>query len=237
MKIQKLWQKRRRDAGRSALIRMWQIRAPRSYDLLHFVPLTLCFDGDMSYKEINISLFYFGGERCKMLKAKVKKLVILGFGCVFFMAAAVIYSLLYNEGRCVYPMDTYVFQTKDIPMLLAGVITAVYVIYLVVSVFSFVKFQKRDSSHTRTISPKLGFLGFFGFLGFLGIWTYTEKEMIAPFMFFIFFGFFGFFFEGKLSDMLKDELYLENRKNAELKALNCFPSSRQSKKYKVFFCQ
>lgn len=148
----------------------------------------------------------------------IKKLVILGFGCVFFMAAAVIYSLLYNEGRCVYPMDTYVFQTKDIPMLLAGVITAVYVIYLVVSVFSFVKFQKRDSSHTRTISPKLGFLGFFGFLGFLGIWTYTEKEMIAPFMFFIFFGFFGFFFEGKLSDTLKDELYLENRKNAELKA-------------------
>lgn len=42
--------------------------------------------------------------------------------------------------------------------------------------------------------------------------------MIAPFMFFIFFGFFGFFFEGKLSDTLKDELYLENRKNAELKA-------------------
>lgn len=115
-------------------------------------------------------------------------------------------------------MDTYVFQTKDIPMLFAGVITAAYVIYLVVSVFSSVKFQKRDSSHTRTISPKLGFLGFFGFLGFLGIWTYTEKEMIAPFMFFIFFGFFGFFFEGKLSDTLKDELYLENRKNAELKA-------------------
>lgn len=28
----------------------------------------------------------------------------------------------------------------------------------------------------------------------------------------------GFFFEGKLSDTLKDELYLENRKNAELKA-------------------
>lgn len=99
-----------------------------------------------------------------------------------FMAAAVIYSLLYNEGRLVYLMDvdTYVFQTKDLPMLFAGVITAAYVIYLVVSVFSFVKFQKRDSNHTRTISPKLGFLGFFGFLGFLGIWTYMEKEMIDP---------------------------------------------------------
>lgn len=47
--------------------------------------------------------------------------------------AAVIYSLLYNEGRFVYPMDvdTYVFQTKDLPMLFAGVITAAYVIYLV----------------------------------------------------------------------------------------------------------
>ena len=155
-----------------------------------------------------------------MLKAKVKRLVILGLGCAFFMAAAAIYSLLYNGGRLVYPMDmdTYVFQTKDIPMLVAGAITAVYVIYLVVSVFSCTNFKKRDTSHTRTISPKLGFLGFFGFLRFLGIWTYTEKEMIAPFMFFIFFGFFGFFFEGKLSDTLKDELYLENRKNAELKA-------------------
>lgn len=69
----------------------------------------------------------------------IKKLAILGFGCVFFMAAAVIYSLLYNEGRFVYPMDmdTYVFQAKNLPMLLAGVITAAYVIYLVVSVFSF----------------------------------------------------------------------------------------------------
>lgn len=34
-------------------------------------------------------------------------------------------------------MDTYVFQAKNLPMLLAGVITAAYVIYLVVSVFSF----------------------------------------------------------------------------------------------------
>lgn len=69
----------------------------------------------------------------------IKKLAILGFGCAFFMAAAVVYSLLYNEGRFVYPMDmdTYVFQAKNLPMLLAGVITAAYVIYLVVSVFSF----------------------------------------------------------------------------------------------------
>ena len=50
-----------------------------------------------------------------------------------FMAAAVIYTLLSNEGRLVYPMDvdTYVFQTKDLPMLFAGVTTAAYVIYLV----------------------------------------------------------------------------------------------------------
>ena len=105
-----------------------------------------------------------------MLKAKVKRLVILGLGCAFFMAAAVIYSLLYNGGRLVYPMDmdTYVFQTKDIPMLVAGASAAVYVIYLVVSVFSCTNFKKRDTSHTRTISPKLGFLGFFGFFGIFG---------------------------------------------------------------------
>ena len=34
--------------------------------------------------------------------------------------------------------------------------------------------------------------------------------------FFLFFGFFGFFFEGKMSHMLIDERYTENRAKAQL---------------------
>lgn len=54
----------------------------------------------------------------------------------------------------------------------------------------------------------LGLLGFLGFLGFLnGYWGR-----------FVFFGFFGFFFEGKMSDTLIDERFLENRKKAQFMA-------------------
>ena len=41
---------------------------------------------------------------------------------------------------------------------------------------------------------------------------------IFPFAFFIFFGFFSFFFEGKLSHILEDELFQENKRKAQLEA-------------------
>ncbi len=71
---------------------------------------------------------------------------------------------------------------------------------------------------TRKLNPKLGYLGILGFMGFLGIWSYQASREVFPFIFFGFFGFFGFFFEGKMSDTLMDERYMENRKNAQLKA-------------------
>ena len=52
----------------------------------------------------------------------------------------------------------------------------------------------------------------------VGFWTYFEYGKIYPFVFFIFFGFFGFFFEGKLSHTLEDELFLENKRKAEINA-------------------
>ena len=44
-----------------------------------------------------------------------------GVGCVLLMILACGYSLLYNEGRLVYPMDfaAYVFRPADLPMVLA----------------------------------------------------------------------------------------------------------------------
>lgn len=76
----------------------------------------------------------------------------------------------------------------------------------------------KDRNRTRKLNPKLGFLGFLGFAGFLGVLTYQTDKTIFPFVFFVFFGFFGFFFEGKMSNTLMDERFIENRRKAELKA-------------------
>lgn len=78
--------------------------------------------------------------------------------------------------------------------------------------------KKTDKGKTRKLNPKLGFLGVLGFAGFLGIWSYQAGNEVFPFIFFGFFGFFGFFFEGKMSNTLMDERYVENRMKAQLQA-------------------
>lgn len=52
-----------------------------------------------------------------MSKKNLKWLIIFGVLCVLCVAAATGYSLNFNEGRLVYPMDfgSYHFQVKDIP--------------------------------------------------------------------------------------------------------------------------
>lgn len=80
------------------------------------------------------------------------------------------------------------------------------------------KTEPLSNNKTRKLNPKLGFLGILGFMGFLGIWSYMLGKTVFPFIFFAFFGFFGFFFEGKLSNTFIDERFLENKRNAELKA-------------------
>ena len=145
----------------------------------------------------------------------------MGLGCAALLIVAVIYSLLYNEGRWVNEMDmsTYVFTPKDIPMLAVGVLIVAYAVYILVLCIRNA-FSKKypDKKYSRTISPLWGFCGIFGFLGFGGFWTYDKYGEIFPFVFFLFFGFFGFFFEGKLSHTLEDELFQENKRKAQLKA-------------------
>ena len=108
------------------------------------------------------------------------------------MAAATGYSLTFNDGRLVYPMDfgSYQFYIKDIPMILALILVILYVIYLAASLVVSGLIVKRDSKRsgrTRKINPKFGYLGFLGFIGFFGIWTYLASGVIFPFVFFIFF--------------------------------------------------
>lgn len=73
-------------------------------------------------------------------------------------------------------------------------------------------------SHTPRINPKLGWLGLLGLLGFAGIPCYLLSGQNFPFLFFSFFGFFGFFFDGKLSDILRDERFCQNELRANANA-------------------
>lgn len=156
-----------------------------------------------------------------MEKKKIRQLVLTGILCALVLGAASVHSILFNDSRLIKPtvVSEYVFQINDLPMWVALVLTIVYVLYLAGTVFTTIWQNKPlEKKRTRKIHPLLGLLGFAGFFGFFGFWTYSQAGIISPFFFFIFFGFFGFYFEGKLSDTLKDELYEENERKAELKA-------------------
>lgn len=144
--------------------------------------------------------------------------LLLGVLCISLSALAVWFDLTHNGGKLVYPMDSYAFETTDIPMLLAIALDVVYAVYLVFRIIYAVCAQKRQilaTNRTRRVSPKWGLLGFLGFFGFAGFYSYSAFGDLTPFCFFAFFGFFGFFFEGKMSNLLMDERYLENAAHAE----------------------
>lgn len=146
-----------------------------------------------------------------------------GMACVIFLVLACVQSILYNEGRLVYPMElsSYVFRPADLPMILA---LAAIIIYVLALAFLLIRTILRrnqrvaETNTTRTLDPRLGWLGLLGLLGFLGFWSYGYNGSIFPFCFFLFFGFFGFFFEGKRSNTLMDERFRENRTRAQLAA-------------------
>ena len=116
-------------------------------------------------------------------------------------------------------LSDYAFSVKDIPMLIVGLLIALYTIYILVVGVKTIQAKKSiNKMYSRTVSPLWGICGIFGFLGFGGFWTYQEYGQIFPFIFFVFFGFFGLFFEGKLSHTLEDELFQENKRKAQLKA-------------------
>lgn len=156
-----------------------------------------------------------------MKKTAVKWLIGLGAFCLTLVLGAAWYAMTFNEGRLVTLTDfsTYVFRPADLPMILAIVLLAVYVVVLVALVMK-VAFQNIGARKTvtRSLNPKLGLLGILGFLGFSGIWTYRLDGSIFPFCFFLFFGFFGFFFEGKMSGTFMDERFRENAQKAQLVA-------------------
>ena len=158
------------------------------------------------------------------MKKEIKIWVGSGLFCVLLLLASVWYAVAYNDSRLVEPMDfsSYVFQTKDLPMLLSGALIALYAVALAAALLRrALKARRRGGeTSTRRLNPKLGLLGLLGFLGFGGFWTYGVDGTVFPFAFFLFFGFFGFYYEGKMSGTFMDERFRENAARASLRASN-----------------
>ena len=158
-----------------------------------------------------------------MKKNSTKITVFLGVICALITAGSSWYSVVFNDSRFVAPMDlsVYAFRMQDLPMIVSGILFALYILYLFVMLMRIIRVKKQkvaSSRMTKRVDPRLGLLGFFGFTGFLGFWTYHADKTVFPFVFFIFFGFFGFFYEGKLSATLMDERYCENKLKANYSA-------------------
>lgn len=158
------------------------------------------------------------------MKTGGKKILIgSGIFCVLATLLSSWYAVRYNGARLVAPMDfgSYVFQVRDLPMILSVTLDGVYVFALVAAALAAgcrQARQVRKSNTTRRIDPRLGLLGFLGFLGFTGFWTYRVDGSVFPFVFFLFFGFFGFYYESKLSGTFMDERFRENAARAQLAA-------------------
>ncbi len=154
------------------------------------------------------------------MKNRTKLTICMGVICALLVTISSWYTIAYNNSRFILPMDLseYTFRVQDLPMIISGVLLALYVVYLVVQLLRTIITNRRKEltlQFTRTINPKLGFLGLFGFAGFLGFWTYSVDKTVFPFVFFLFFGFFGFFYEGKMSNTFIDERYRENKMKAQ----------------------
>ncbi|RKI29567.1 DUF3796 domain-containing protein [bacterium 1xD8-6] len=154
-----------------------------------------------------------------------KKKIWIGCGilCVLSVLLSSWYAVIYNDSRLIVPMGfkDYVFDIRDLPMIVSVSLTCVYLVVLFVMLFIHVGKKQRQAEETgvtRKINPKLGCLGVLGFLGFAGFWTYPVDGTVFPFAFFLFFGFFGFYYEGKMSGTFMDERFRENIARAKLKA-------------------
>lgn len=89
-----------------------------------------------------------------------------------FLLAGIVYSLLYNDERWVREMDLeeHVFSAKNIPMLAAGMLVALYAVYIAVVIYrkalkGLFTQKSLHQNYTRRVPPFLGVFGIFGLLG------------------------------------------------------------------------
>ena len=99
-----------------------------------------------------------------MQRKTVRGFVAAGLGCAGLMAAAVWYSVTYNEARLVEPMDfsTYVFRPQDLPMILGILAVAAYALCLAAAVVRAAFRARRDPDsavYTSRVGPRRGGVG------------------------------------------------------------------------------
>ena len=121
---------------------------------------------------------------------KMKIWIGCGIVWVFSVLLSLWYAITFNDSRLVVPMDfkNYVFEIRDLPMIVSVSLTCVYLVALFVMLFIHAGKKQRQAEETgitRKINPKLGCLGVLGFLGFAGFWTYSVDGTVFPFAFFL----------------------------------------------------
>ena len=86
------------------------------------------------------------------MKKEIKIWVGSGLFCVLLLLASVWYAVAYNDSRLVEPMDfsSYVFQTKDLPMLLSGALIALYAVALAAALLRRALKARRRGGETST---------------------------------------------------------------------------------------
>lgn len=89
-----------------------------------------------------------------MSRKQLKRTLLMGAGCAVFLLAGIVYSLLYNDGRWVREMDLeeHVFSAKNIPMLAAGWLVALYAVYIAVVIY---RESPQGPFHTKESSSEL----------------------------------------------------------------------------------
>lgn len=158
-----------------------------------------------------------------MKKNNKKRIIFLGVFCVLLIIASLLYTAVFNDARFIAPIDMseYVFRLKDLPVIISGILFALYILYifaLLVKAAIINRHKETEAQYTRMLNPRFGYCGLFGLFGFLGFWTYSVDKTVFPFVFFMFFGFFGFFYKGKMSNTFIDERYKENKIKAQITA-------------------
>lgn len=100
-----------------------------------------------------------------MKHSTLKNIVLPGIFCAACLGASVWYSVVFNHSRLIAPTDfsTYVFRVQDLPLMLAYILCAAYLIWLFVRGFQHVQ-QQKSSATTRTRAA-----GLFRLIGLLGL--------------------------------------------------------------------
>lgn len=75
-----------------------------------------------------------------------------GVICVLFVAVASWYTITFNDARFIIPIDLseYTFRTQDIPMIISGILLALYILYLFVLLARSIVASRQKSQQQRS---------------------------------------------------------------------------------------